>query len=62
MTVSVTYNAPRGDDKVVETRGLTFFDGQAQEIDEVEHKEFLDKAKNNPHFIIGAEASTKVKK
>lgn len=52
-TVSVTYRAPKGDEKVVETRGLTFFDGQAVELDEDEHADFLAKAKGNPHFHFG---------
>lgn len=51
--ISVTYRAPKGDDRVVETRGLTFFDGQAQDIDAEEHAEFLAKARSNPHFVVG---------
>lgn len=51
--VSVTYCAPEGDERVVDTRGLTFFDGQPVEIDAEEHAAFLAKAENNPHFKIG---------
>lgn len=51
--VAVTYRAPQGDNKVVETRGLTLFDGQTQELDSEEHAAFLAKAENNPHFEVG---------
>lgn len=51
--VAVTYHAPKGDERVVETRGLTFFDGQTQELDADEHKDFLAKAEGNPHFEVG---------
>lgn len=51
--VKVTYTAPKGDNKVVETRGLTLFDGQTVELDEDEHETFLEKAKGNPHFMVG---------
>ncbi len=51
--VTVTYNAPKGDEKVVEMRGVTFFDGQAVEIEDPdEQKEFLDKMVGNPHFDV----------
>jgi len=53
----VTYRAPKGDEKVVEIHGLTFFDGQAQEIDDEEHAGFLAKARNNPHFLVGDQAT-----
>jgi hypothetical protein len=51
--ISVTYHAPKGDEKVVETHGLTFYHGQAVELDDKEHGAFLAKAKRNPHFLVG---------
>lgn len=54
-TTAVTYKAPHGDNKVVELHGLTFFDGQTQKLDDEEHAAFLDKARNNPHFLVGDE-------
>lgn len=46
----VTYNAPEGDNKVVETHGLTFFDGQPLELNTDDHEAFLKKVDGNPHF------------
>lgn len=51
--VSVTYKAPKDDNKVVETHGLTFYHDQAVELDEDEHEAFLAKAKGNRHFLVG---------
>lgn len=53
--VKVTYNAPEGDEKVVTTRGHTFFDGHPLDVDEVEHGELIAKARCNPHFSVDGE-------
>ncbi len=55
-TVSVTYRAPTGDDRVIETRGLTFFDGQSLSLDEDEHAAFIAKAVGNPLFEVDGAA------
>lgn len=50
--ISVTYIAPPGDNKVVETRGVTFFDGQAKEIEFDDHEDLIRKSAINPHFKV----------
>jgi len=54
----VTYNAPKGDERVVEMRGHTFFDGQPVEIDD---EDFLEKLSTNQHFEV-AESKPKAPK
>lgn len=49
---SATYNAPEGDSKVVEMGGVTFFDGQAVELNTDEHDHIIGKLQANPHFDI----------
>jgi hypothetical protein len=49
---TATYNAPEGDNKVVEMGGVTFFDGQSVELNTDEHDHMINKLKNNPHFDI----------
>lgn len=48
----VTYNAPEGDNKVVEMGGQTFFDGQEVELNTDEHAHMIGKFQNNPHFDV----------
>lgn len=48
----VTYNAPEGDNKVVEMGGQTFFDGQEIELNTDEHDHMIGKLQNNPHFDV----------
>lgn len=50
--VSVTYNAPDGDDAVVTMRGVRFFDGQPLNLDPVEHDGLIAKLRNNQHFAV----------
>lgn len=50
--ISVTYKAPRGDDRVVEMRGRTFFDGKAEKLDSDADAAFLAKLRNNPLFQV----------
>ncbi|MBO0716574.1 MAG: hypothetical protein J2P55_04460 [Rhizobiales bacterium] len=61
--VSVTYHAPKGDSKVVEAFGHTFFDGKAEEIEVPDYQ--YDKIKNNANFTCGSagevESDTKSK-
>lgn len=45
---TVTYYAPKGDSKVCEVFGHTFFDGQSQEVDLPQAQ--LDKLANNATF------------
>ncbi len=57
----VTYNAPKGDERVVEMRGHTFFDGQPVDI---EDEAFLEKLSTNQHFEVAehkAKAPAKAK-
>lgn len=48
--VSVKYHAPKGDEKVVEIFGETFFDGQPNDVDLNDRD--LGKLKKNPHFEV----------
>lgn len=52
MIYSVTYHAPKGDERVVEMRSVTFFDGQAVMIDDENDVEFIVKLMGNPHFEV----------
>ena len=53
-TVSVTYRAPKGDNKVCEWNGFTFFDGVAQDVEENEQtKHMLEKIATNANFEVG---------
>jgi hypothetical protein len=49
---TATYNAPEGDNKVVEMGGVTFFDGQEVELNTDEHEHIIGKLQGNPHFDI----------
>ena len=55
--VSVTYHAPKGDEKVTETFGHTFHDGKPEEVEIPE--EMLEKLKSNPNFECGKESDAK---
>jgi len=46
------YSAPAGDNKVVEMGGVTFFHGQAVDLNSDEHPVLLAKLPANPHFEI----------
>jgi hypothetical protein len=49
---TVTYNAPKGDNKVVEMHGHTFFDGQGTEI--VLDDDTMTRLQQNACFKVGA--------
>lgn len=49
---TATYIAPQGDNKVVEMGGVTFFDGQAVELNSDEHAHLIAKLPGNPHFEV----------
>lgn len=49
---TATYIAPKGDNKVVEMGGVTFFDGQEVELNTDEHGHLINKLPGNPHFDI----------
>jgi hypothetical protein len=53
-TAKVTYNAPAGDSKVVEMGGVTFFDGQSVEINDVDNPHMMVKLQGNQHFTFEA--------
>lgn len=53
-TAKVTYNAPAGDSKVVEMGGVTFFDGQAVEINSEDNAHLMMKLPGNRHFTVEA--------
>lgn len=46
------YNAPKGDNKVVEMGGVTFFDGQEVELNSNDHGHLINKLPGNQHFEI----------
>lgn len=52
---SITYKAPKGDEKVVTFMGVEFFDGQAVAVD---NPAVVAKARTNPHFAVEAEEGT----
>jgi hypothetical protein len=47
----VTYHAPKGDSKVVEIWGHTFYDGKAEEIEVSD--DIAKTIKGNRHFTLG---------
>jgi hypothetical protein len=49
---TVTYTAPKGDNKVVEMMGHTFFDGKGTEVVCDEHQ--MAKLQGNQHFKVGS--------
>ena len=51
-TANVTYNAPARDSKVVEMGGVTFFDGQTVEINDLDHAHMFGKIQRNQHFDV----------
>lgn len=61
-TVSVTYKAPDGDEAVVTTGGVRFFDGQAKQLDGEEHAGLIAKLRTNQHFEVGGKAKPKAEK
>lgn len=52
--VSVTYHAPKGDSKVVEIFGHTFFDGKAEEVEVDDY--IFEKLKRHGLFTCGKES------
>lgn len=53
---SVIYHAPKGDDRVVDMGGHTFFDNQVTEVDEAAESRLLSKLRSNQHFEVLGEA------
>lgn len=51
-TATATYHAPEGDNKVCEMGGVTFFDGQAVELNSDDHGHLINKLPGNQHFEI----------
>lgn len=49
---TATYNAPKGDSKVVEMGGVTFFDGQEVELNSDDHGHLINKLPGNHHFDV----------
>lgn len=49
---TATYSAPKGDNKVVEMGGVTFFDGQAVELNSDDHGHLINKLPGNQHFDV----------
>src|SRR3954469_7343316 len=47
---TATYHAPEGDNKVAEMGGVTFFNGQAVELNSDDHGHMIGKLKGNRHF------------
>ena len=52
----VTYIAPEGDNEVVTTGGVKFFNGQPLDLGD-EHARLVGKLRNNPHFRVDGEAA-----
>jgi hypothetical protein len=55
--LTVIYNAPPGDSKVLEMHGHTFFDGKAEEVEVSD--EVAEKIKKNPVFAPGGHKKEK---
>lgn len=49
---TATYIAPKGDNKVVEMGGVTFFDGQAVDLNSNDHPHLINKLPGNQHFDV----------
>lgn len=47
-----TYHASKGDNKVVEMGGVTFFDGNPVELNSDDHGHLIKKLPTNHHFDI----------
>jgi hypothetical protein len=61
---TATYVAPKGDSKVVEMGGVTFFDGKSVDLNTDDNAHLVLKLPGNPHFDVEVgeeEASTKKK-
>jgi hypothetical protein len=55
--ITVTYHAPKGDNKVCEWGAFTFFDGMPVEIeDNADNAHMLKKMKGNQYFTMGEKA------
>lgn len=52
QTATVTYVAPPGDNKVCEMGGVTFFDGQAVDLNSYDHSHLINKLQGNQHFDV----------
>lgn len=52
---TVTYNAPKGDDKVVEFCGVEFYHAHPVDLEAEQHEHLLKKARTNPHFVVAGE-------
>lgn len=61
--VSVTYNPPKGDDKIVEFRGVEFIGGQPADLDAETDADTIEKLRNHPNFEVsgGTESPTRAK-
>ncbi len=57
--VSVTYRAPKGDEKVVEMGGHTFFDGKVEKVDSESEAFLLGKLRTNRHFEVSEKDAPK---
>lgn len=49
---TATYHAPEGDNKVAEMGGVTFYDGQAVDLNSDDHGHLINKLPDNQHFEI----------
>ena len=57
-SVSVTYRPPKGESRVCEVFGFTFFDGQPVEIEDTpENKPAIAKLSKNPVFEVSENAT-----
>jgi hypothetical protein len=57
--ISVTYRAPKGDEKVVEMGGHTFFDGKVEKVDSESEAFLLAKLRTNRHFEVSEKDAPK---
>lgn len=57
--ISVTYRAPKGDEKVVEMGGHTFFDGKVEKVDSESEAFLLGKLRSNRHFEVSENGGSK---
>jgi hypothetical protein len=61
---TATYVAPKGDSKVVEMGGVTFFDGKSVDLNTDDNSHLVLKLPGNPHFDVelGEEEASPAKK
>lgn len=59
--VSIIYRAPKGDSKVLEWAGHTFYDGKDTDLDKIADAAILKKIEGHPHFEVAGKPKLELK-